>query len=361
MSFAASRTSRILIPSLAFSGAALAGLGVAWRSEPVHAGQSSLTTVVLEGGKPKTITGDLSSGKIIDLAWATQSSVACFPATRNEHFNGNHVFYTTELPPRSILKIKATPTASDVDLSLYAYLNGAGSKILPPDVHSVVSCEASSGSKNIKAPFNPGVAENVSVNATTNPYTVIVGVAGAQGTKAGAYSLTFDLTTSAPAPSGVITEATPIATVANETVSVSGKIDGGVEIDLAWATKSSVACFPATKNDHFNGKQVVYSFDLPKYTNATIELFPQDPNLDLNLYAYEVGAKAVVLPPNISSVVSCEASYGTKNINVPYNPGGSEKVLMTALNNPYRVYVGVAGAQKVGKGSFDLRVTLKGR
>ena len=41
------------------------------------------------------VTGNLSEGAPIhDLSWAWNSSVACFPATEQEHFTGHHVLYT---------------------------------------------------------------------------------------------------------------------------------------------------------------------------------------------------------------------------------------------------------------------------
>ena len=51
-----------------------------------------------------TIEGDINKGVIIqDLSWAWNSSVACFPATQQKSFNGNHVLYETQLPPHAIL------------------------------------------------------------------------------------------------------------------------------------------------------------------------------------------------------------------------------------------------------------------
>ena len=85
----------------------------------------------------------------------------------------------------------------------------------------------------------------------------MVGVAGGKNLASGDFSLEFDLATAAPAKTGKITSATPLTAKAGGTASTTGKIDGGTEIDLAWAANSSVACFPATANNHFNGKHVV--------------------------------------------------------------------------------------------------------
>jgi hypothetical protein len=318
-------------------------------------------TVTVTSGKKASFKGKLEKGTTVDLAFAAKSSMACWPAPKNEHFTGNHVFYITSLPPQSVMKIKAIPAKADLDISLYAYQVGTSTTTLPPAIATATTCEASYGSNSISAPYNPGQNEKVELNATTNPYNVIIGVAGAQGMKKGDFTLEIELTTAAPPPTGVITSATAISAESGKTVTTTGKINSGVQIDLAWAANSSVACFPATSFDQFDGSHVMYQFELPKYTTATVEMTPKAADLDLNLYAYSVGTTSTSLPPNVPSCVSCEASYGTNNINTRYNPGATEKVELVAINNPYRVFVGVAGSQKITKGSFDLKVTLKPR
>lgn len=341
-------------------GILLAILGLSLSTDTVWAGPTAKALTVT-AGKLATFKGKLEKGAPVELGFASKSSMACWPATKNEHFTGNHVFFTVALPPKSVMKIKATPAKAELDLSLYAYQLGVNDSTLPPAISSATTCEASYGTKSLSAPYNPGGAEQVEVNATTNAYNIVIGVAGAQGVKQGEFSLEIDLTTAAPPPSGSITSATALSVESGKTTSVKGKIDGGVQLDLSWAANSSVACFPATSFDQFDGAHVMYHFDLPRYTTATVELVPSGANVDLNLYAYSVGATSTVLPPNVPSCVSCEASYGTNNINMRYNPGGSEKVELVAINNPYRVFIGVAGAQKLMKGSFELKVTLKPR
>lgn len=323
--------------------------------------ESGAKAVKVASNSKVSVQGDLKTGNVMDLAWATKSSVACFPSVKNDHFDGKHVLYTLELPAKSVLKIELVPKDKLSDLSLYAFSVGPSNQALPPAVTSVVSCEASYGSKSISKPYNPGQKESVELNATTNPYRVVVGVAGAQKLNKGAFTLKFDLTTAAPPKTGVIGSAEPVGITGNGIKSVSGKIDGGIEIDLAWAANSSVACFPATRNEHFNGNHVAYSFSLPRYTNATVELIPKKANLDLSLYAYTMGTTRSDLPPNVSSVVTCEASYGTKSISKPYNPGATESVHLTAINNPYNAIIGVAGAQGLKTGDFTLKVTLAPR
>lgn len=335
-----------LLSTLGFAGTAFA----APSAKPIRLKPNSSTSV----------RDNIARGETIDLAWATKSSVACFPSIRNSHFDGKHVLFTVDLPAKSVLKIEAKPRGNQ-DISLYAYSVGTTSKALPPNLSSVVSCEADFGKSTMGNPPNPGEAESVELNATTNPYRVVIGVAGADKLDKAAFILKLDLKTAAPAKTGAIASAKPIKAKANASVSVAGDIKTGTEIDLQWAANSSVACFPATRFDHFDGKQVAYSFSLPKYTRAKIELTPKGKDKDLSLYAYSMGTTRNDLPPNVPSVVSCEASYGTNSMSKPYNPGGAESVELMAINNPYNAIIVVAGAQGLGSGAFDLKVTLSPR
>ncbi len=320
----------------------------------------TVTKVEARPGAVTKVRGKLGAGSKIDLAWASQSSVACFPSIRNVHFNGNVVLYKTSLPPGSVMKVRAAPSRPDLDVNLFAYSTGVNSNVLPPNVPNVVACEASHGGrKYLNQPFNPGETERVELNAIKNPYDVVIGVAGAQGVGAGDFELEIELSGAGPAaPTGKIKAAAPIAALPGKTVSVAGKIDGGVQIPLDFAAQSSVACFPATTNGHFNGNQVLYTFDLPPRTTAKVELVPTDPKSDLSLYAYTVGPAFPMLPPDLAGVVTCESSPGA---NRPANPGGAEKVELVAITNPYKAYVAVAGAQGALTGAFTLKVTLSPR
>lgn len=310
------------------------------------------------------VTGKLKKQPPIPLGWAANSSVACFPATRNQHFNGSHKLYRVELPSKSELEVTATPRNKQADISLYAYQVRKGdTKALPPNIHSVVTCEASYGTKSFSTPFNPGGSESVRLNAIRNPYTVYVGVAGAKGLQSADFALEFKLKTAGPRLAGQITQASRINVTQGQTTKVGGKLEGGPQIDLAWAANSSVACFPATKNQHFNGAHQAYVVDLPSYSELTAKLVPANKSLDLSLYAYSLSPRNATkyLPPNVPSVVSCEASAGSRSYSKPFNPGDPESVSLIALRNPYSVIIGVTGAQATTAGAFTLEVQLKKR
>lgn len=312
------------------------------------------TTVTLGAGHTE-VRGTVDGGGTVDLAFAARSAMACFPATRNEHFDGNHVFYVVDLPARSTLDVTATPSTSDTDVSLYAYSVAPGTLPLPPTVTSAVACEASYGTTSRSAPYNPGKPEHVRLVATTSPYRVVVGVAGARKAKTGGFTLAFDLVTAAAPPSGRVTAATTVSLARGGNTTLEGVLDGGPLVDLAFAASSQVACFPATQNDAFAGAHVAYAVDLPPYTELTATVTPGASELDVGLYGYTVArSDTTSLPPVVSRAVSCESSGGRGP-----NPGRPESIRLVATTNPYRAYVIVAGSRGATRGAFKLAIGLR--
>jgi hypothetical protein len=336
-----------VVLSVAFAAAAF----VAPRSADAESWPAEVTPLSVTAGTPKSVTGDLSSGKRLALGWASNSSVACFPATQNTAFEGKHVLYATSLPKESEMKITLTPTDPKVDLSLYAYTMGATDFThVPANVPSVTACEASYGAS---AP-NPGAAESVKLVSTTNAYNVVIGVAGTKGTLSGGYTLKIELTSK-----GTTTSATLTATAVAPTSTTSSSLDKGGVIDLAWAAQSSMACFPATENLNFTGNHVLFTTTLAKESEMTISAVPGSATQDLSLYAYTVSASSTpTLPPSITSAVSCEAGYDQKN---DHNPGTTETVKLISTTNSYNVVIGVAGAGTTKTGSFKVSVSTKPR
>jgi len=126
---------------------------------------------------------DLSSGTTVDLNWADLSSVACWPGTENSNFNGHHVFFELTQAADQALHVRVTPD-NGVDVSLYA-MEFNGNVQAPPDVTACVSCEASADWTN---DANPGQTEEVFLSGF-NPYEVLIGVAGADHTDTGGFTL----------------------------------------------------------------------------------------------------------------------------------------------------------------------------
>ena len=135
----------------------------------------------------------------------------------------------------------------------------------------------------------------------------------------------------------------------------SGRIDGGVILDLAWAANSSVACWPTTEDPNFDGKHVFFAFDQPEQSVLNVSLQPED-GVDLSLYLLQFGVGAEQLPPDVSGAVSCEAGYDQSDDS---NPGEPEDARLTATTNPYSVIIGVAGAAGVTRGDFVLTLSLE--
>lgn len=138
---------------------------------------------------PDQTRGSIASGAAIDLAWAADSSVACWPTTEDLNFDGHHVFYRLRQPEQSLLSVTLQPD-DGVDLSLYLLQFGVGAEQLPPNVSQAVSCEAGYDQTRDR---NPGAAEDARLTATTNAYDVLIGVAGANGATTGGFELTVAL------------------------------------------------------------------------------------------------------------------------------------------------------------------------
>ncbi len=319
-------------------------------------GPPPVQTLNVKPNTTKTVRGDIRRGKILPLAWATNPNVACFPSTRFQYFNGNHVAYKTRLPAKSTMTITLKPGAGK-DLNLYAY--SAGGHPLPPKLYRAVSCEASYlyGNNRRSVTRNPGKIEKVTLRAIRNPYDVVIGVVGSNKLKSGSFTLDVKLDTAAPGVSDTGPPPTKTITAKmNRTVTTSGDIRGGKKLPLAWATNPNVACFPTTRNQHFDGNHVAFKTKMPRRSRMIVELIPA-PGVDLSLYAYS--ASGHPLPPKLYRA-RCEASYlyGENRRSVTSNPGKPEKIELRGVN-PYDVVIGVAGAGKATRGKFKLKVTLK--
>lgn len=154
-----------------------------------------VTPIKAEKGKTVTVAGKLEAGApLASLDWAWKSSMACFPATQQQYYNGNHVFFTAELPTRSEMYITVVPKDPTVNMSGYAYAIAAGKQILPPDIASCVSCEAEQKwdrPKRGKTQDHTRVLPRVT--AIQNPYTVIIGVTSPKEITAGDFELKVEI------------------------------------------------------------------------------------------------------------------------------------------------------------------------
>lgn len=147
---------------------------------------------------------------------------------------------------------------------------------------------------------------------------------------------------------------------------VKGNLKDGVRIlNLRWAESSSVACFPGTRFEMFNGTHVLYRMEMPAASAMTITVTPKDGKA-INLYALRQGMRQQQTPPDITSAISCEASYPiyanvSKTRRVTNKDDGTRKVEYISVNSPYSILIGVAGAEGLSEGDFTLKVEIKPR
>lgn len=158
-----------------------------------------VTTLTLpEDYNAGEVTGDLKNGgKLSSLKWAENSAVACFPGTRFEMFNGNHVFYRIEMPAASAMTITVTPKDSKA-INLYALRQGMKQQQNPPDITSAISCEASypiyaNVSKTKKVSNKDDGVRKVEYISVNSPYSILIGIAGAEGLTEGEFTLNVEI------------------------------------------------------------------------------------------------------------------------------------------------------------------------
>lgn len=136
----------------------------------------------------KSYRGDLTNGiKIHDLSWASSSSVACFPATQNSKFTGNHILYLTEILPHSTMEITIVPKDKNANMSIYTFQTGTNSDAMVPNLNSCITCEAEHKWDYPKKNKTQDHTRTVHLNAINNPYRVVIGVAGADELTAGKF------------------------------------------------------------------------------------------------------------------------------------------------------------------------------
>ena len=312
-----------------------------------------------------TGSGNLSDGECTNLGFASRSSVACFPATEFNNFQGNHVRYALDepLPPNSEMWIRVTPDAG-VDVNLWGTQTGVTNFPVAPNINSVVSCEASYPPG---AP-NPGEMEEIYfANPTGNDYNIAFAVAGNDLTgSSGGYTYEVEIRTGAvhceeslPGTLGLTDWPSDVELITlngDNEGTITGDLSDGACTNLTWAADSSVACFPATSFEHFRGSHVYHALEqaIPPRSSLTVVLTP-DEGVDANLYGFQLGETNYMVPPAVPSAI-CEASYPWRT----RNPGEPETIRFynPSASNSYNIFLGVAGADGVDAGGYELFVDL---
>jgi hypothetical protein len=154
---------------------------------------------------------------------------------------------------------------------------------------------------------------------------------------------------------------TKIEPIANGEISYKGNLSQGQPLDdLSWAWSSANACFPETQKQKFTGNHVFFSGIIPKYSEMTVTLIPDDEHANFSIYAYEVGATNNELVPHLNSCIRCEADHKWDRPKVGKSQDHTRTVTdLVAINIPYKVVIGVAGAEGLATGGFTLKVAMK--
>ena len=133
--------------------------------------------------------------------------------------------------------------------------------------------------------------------------------------------------------------------------------------DLSWAWNSSNACFVSFQQKKFSGNHKLYVVDLPAYTEMEVTLVPNDKNANMSLYAYQVGQIAEnTIVPNLPSSIRCEADFKWDRPRVGKTQNHTRTVSnLVAIRNPYKLVIGVAGADGLKAGSYKLQIKKVGK
>ena len=312
-----------------------------------------------EANSTKIYLGDLNDGvNIHDLSWASNSSVACFPATQNGKFTGNHLLFVSEIPVYSEMEISLIPDDENADMSLYAFMTGERSNSMVPELSSCVSCEAAYKWDYPKRGQTQDHRRLVRLNALKNPYRVVIGIAGATGLKKGSFKLKIKtVSRTITNEKQEVLKVYRAAAVPNAIKSYRGSLADGVKVhDLSWASRSSTACFPATQNQKFSGNHLLYVTEIPSYSTMDITVVPKDKNVNMSIYAYQTSLNSDAIVPNLSSCLSCEAEHQWDYPKRNKTQDHTRSVRLNALKNPYRVVIGVAGANGLTTGDFIIKI-----
>ena len=135
-----------------------------------------------------TASGDLASGQVVDLDWADEPGVNCWLGPESAFFSGHTVFYALGflMPIKANLEVVVEPDAG-VDVNAYAVLLEPDVYFVPPNVPSVTGCHRSFGA-------GAGEVENLSIHTISNPYNVLLAIAGPNGVTEGGFTVSLSLT-----------------------------------------------------------------------------------------------------------------------------------------------------------------------
>ena len=154
-----------------------------------------------------------------------------------------------------------------------------------------------------------------------------------------------------------------IMPVPNGEISYKANLNEGIVIDdLSWAWSSQNACFPETQKKKFTGKHVFFTGVIPKYSVMEVTVIPTDKTKNFSVYAYEIGVDNMRLVPDLDRCIRCEADHKWDRPKRGKTQDHTRNVTnLVAINRPYRVVIGVTGAEGLDEGDFTLQINMKTR
>lgn len=115
-------------------------------------------------------------------SWFAQSNVACAPATMSASYPAPFAVFSLQQPRTTDWDVVVTPD-SGVDINVVAWQQSStDGSCFPSRGVGVVTCEAAGRA-------GPGGAETVRLQATTNPYRMVILVTTPQGGTRGGFSV----------------------------------------------------------------------------------------------------------------------------------------------------------------------------
>ena len=132
--------------------------------------------------------------------------------------------------------------------------------------------------------------------------------------------------------------------------------EGEVLSDLSWAEDSTVACWPGNEHVNFMGAHVFYSVPQEPYTLLTATVTPASDDVDVNVYILQQHEGFNEVPPDVTSVVSCEVGFPQSTDS---NPGEQDSATVTSIERSYFNVIGVAGPEGVVSGGYTLSITTE--
>ncbi len=156
-----------------------------------QAQQQHSAMIALESGSTSKI-GNLDQGMVLSsLDWAWNNSIDCFVSHAAHRYAGKHVFYTTQLPASSKMKVNLIPDDPKSKMAVYSYGSFSETVTLPQDLASCWTCQADPREGSSEAGTRSIELQTVQVfdDLPQSTHTVVIGVAGADGVLSGGYTL----------------------------------------------------------------------------------------------------------------------------------------------------------------------------